>query len=95
MSIFGVFGQKNSFALDPQVGRSLLWRMVILATYLKMGVDYEFDIKNNIWDIAVSIFQSVLFLQKLTFKTNLVSGLGSVYVCLVFVMPKILINNWK
>jgi hypothetical protein len=26
----------------------------LLATYLKKGVDYEFDIKFNIWDIANS-----------------------------------------
>jgi hypothetical protein len=23
------------------------------ATYLKIGVDYEFNIKNNIWDIDI------------------------------------------
>jgi hypothetical protein len=31
-----------------------------LATYIKIGVDYEFNIKNNIWYIAVSTFVRLL-----------------------------------
>jgi hypothetical protein len=44
MSIFVFFGKNRLWTF--QVGGSILWRMVILlATYLKIGLDYEYDIK--------------------------------------------------
>jgi hypothetical protein len=60
MSIFGLFGKKTT--LYPQAIYKADGNF--LASYLKIGEDYEFDIKKNIWDIAVSTF--VQFLQKPT-----------------------------
>jgi hypothetical protein len=47
ISIFGLFGENRLWS--PQVGGSILWQMVIFwLPYIKIGLDYEFDIKNNI-----------------------------------------------
>jgi hypothetical protein len=46
---------REKLTLDPSGGRvNIMADGNFLATYLKIGVDYEFDIKNNIWDIADS-----------------------------------------
>jgi hypothetical protein len=49
-----IFSGKTDFG-PPQVGGSILWRILnFSATDLKIGLDYEFDIKNDIWNIADS-----------------------------------------
>jgi hypothetical protein len=46
MSIFGLFGKTD---FGPPGGRvNIMADGNFLATYLKIGLDYEFNIKNNI-----------------------------------------------
>jgi hypothetical protein len=67
MSIFGLFFPFWT-TLDPPCGRvNILADGNLLATYLKIGLDYEFDVKTAKFNYTS--FQNVRFSQKLTHNT--------------------------